>query len=261
MKTRTYQIKEVAVIAGVSTRTLRHYDEIELLTPSHRSAAGYRLYTNTDLMRLQQIMIGRTLGFALEDIRKSLDDPKADRRALLLEQRTALAERVRATSDMISSIDAAIALLDSQPSAENGNMDMKQIFNGFDPAQYEAEAKQRWGETSSYQESSLRTSKYTQSDWQRIRNESDEIMRDAIALLQSKVSATSTEAADIAERYRLWVDRWFYPCDVVMQSHLAEMYEGDPRFAKYFNDLADGLAPFISAAVRANRERRALTQR
>jgi DNA-binding transcriptional MerR regulator len=79
VKTRTYRIKDVAAVAGVSTRTLRHYDGIGLLTPSTRRATDYRLYTDADLLRLPQILIGRSLGLALEEIRKSIDDPRLDR--------------------------------------------------------------------------------------------------------------------------------------------------------------------------------------
>src|SRR5687768_1699666 len=111
-KTRSYKINEVAQLAGVSVRALHHYDSIGLLTPSNRSAAGYRLYCDSDLLRLQQIMIGRALGLALEDIRRMLDDVTADRRELLQRQRAQLTERVRTTTAMIRSIDAALALID-----------------------------------------------------------------------------------------------------------------------------------------------------
>ena len=96
---RTYQVKDVAELSGLSIRALHHYDEIGLLIPSARSTAGYRLYNDDDLLRLQQIMIGRELGLALEDIRRSLDDPSFDRRRLLLTQRAELdvAPRARPT--------------------------------------------------------------------------------------------------------------------------------------------------------------------
>ena len=77
---RTYQVQEVAELAGLTVRALHHYDSIGLLSPSMRSAAGYRLYTDDDLLRLQQIVIGRELGLSLEAIRGSLDDPHFDRR-------------------------------------------------------------------------------------------------------------------------------------------------------------------------------------
>jgi len=89
---RTYQVSEVARIAGVSVRALHHYDAIGLLVPSGRTEAGYRLYDDEDLLRLQQILIGRELGMPLEEIKRSLDDPNFDRRAALEKQRREIAK-------------------------------------------------------------------------------------------------------------------------------------------------------------------------
>jgi DNA-binding transcriptional MerR regulator len=254
MKLRTYQIKEVADLAGVSARTLRHYDEVGLLKPSHRSASGYRLYGDADLLRLQQIMIGRSLGLALEDIRRSLDDPNLDPEALLREQRAALVARARATADMIRSIDAAIELL-HPPSIEESSVNMKAIFDGFDPSQYEVETKQRWGTTDAYAESARRTQRYATDDWIRIKEESNQILKCAVELMISGATAGSDAAIEVAERYRQWVDRWFYPCDLRMHAGLADLYESDPRFAQSFDDRCKGLAAFLSAAIRANAQR------
>ena len=70
-RSRTYQVKDVAQLAGVSVRALHHYDSIGLLVPEVRTAAGYRLYTDADLCRLQQILIGRELGLSLQEIRRA----------------------------------------------------------------------------------------------------------------------------------------------------------------------------------------------
>src|SRR5687767_3659790 len=107
---RTYKVKDVARIAGVSIRTLHHYDDIGLLAPKTRTAAGYRLYNDEDLLRLQQILIGRELGLSLEDIRRSLDDPHLDRRKLLVAQRELLAKRAHQANAMINAVDAALAI-------------------------------------------------------------------------------------------------------------------------------------------------------
>jgi len=98
---RTYRVKEVAEITGVSVRTLHHYDAIGLLVPGGRSEAGYRLYDDEDLLRLQQILIGRELGLTLEAIGRSLDDPAFDRRQALLAQRRELERRAEETAEMI----------------------------------------------------------------------------------------------------------------------------------------------------------------
>ena len=74
----SYSVSQVAGLAGVTIRTLHHYDEIGLLSPSGRSAAGYRIYEGPDLERLQQILFYRELGFALEEIAAIVDDPRTD---------------------------------------------------------------------------------------------------------------------------------------------------------------------------------------
>lgn len=95
----TYQVKEVSRLAGVSIRTLHYYEEIGLLVPTGRTDAGYRLYTDDDLLRLQQILIGRELGLPLEEIRRSLDDPTFNRREALLAQKKQLEQRAEDSRD------------------------------------------------------------------------------------------------------------------------------------------------------------------
>lgn len=138
---RTYQVKDVARIAGVSVRTLHHYDAIGLLVPQRRTAAGYRVYTDADLLRLQQVLIGRELGLSLEEIRRSLDDPRFDRMATLLDQRERLRARVQQTEAMIRAVDAALAGLEGDQ--EDAEMNMEDLFQGFDPSGYEDEARRR----------------------------------------------------------------------------------------------------------------------
>ena len=255
MKTRTYQVNEVARITGVSVRTLHHYDKLGLLVPSERSGAGYRLYTDADLLRMQQILIGRALGLALEDIRKMLDDAHTDRRQVLRQQRERLVERARTTDAMIRCVDAALALLDEEQPRRTPTMDMKQLFDGFDPAQYEQEVRERWGNTEAYRESTRRARSYTAADWERMKDETGAIMNDAAAALGAGNRPDDPAVMDIAERHRLSIDRWFYPCSAQMHAALADMYEADARFAANIDKYAAGLTPFWSAAIRANAQR------
>jgi DNA-binding transcriptional MerR regulator len=250
---RTYRVKDVAGLAGVSVRTLHYYDAIGLLTPSGRSPAGYRLYEDGDLLRLQQILIGRALGLALEEIRRSLDDPAFDRRAALISQREQLQARGRETARMIAAIDRAITALD-HPTGAN-DVDLKDIFDGFDPSQYEAEAKARWGETDFYKQSAHRTAHYTASDWQAIKAEQAAIYADAATLMRAGAEPGGKEAMEVAERHRLSIDRWFYPVGPEMHARLADLWESDARFAETIDKHAAGLTQFLAAAVRANAAR------
>jgi DNA-binding transcriptional MerR regulator len=276
---RTYQVKEVAQLSGVSIRALHHYDAIGVLTPSLRTAAGYRLYDGDDLLRLQQILIGRELGLSLEDIRRSLDDPSFDRRRALLEQREALRRRARHTAEMIGAIDAAILMIDRDHDARivaevcdapggaslheeedasmSSNVDLKEIFDGFDPDQYAHEVEQRWGGTDAYEVSIQRTRSYSEADWQKFKEEQGSIYADAVVAMKLGRGPSDPAAMDVAERHRLSIDRWFYPCSPRMHCGLADLYEADERFRGNIDQHAAGLAAFLSAAIRANAQRAA----
>ncbi|HZU71327.1 MAG TPA: phosphoribosylaminoimidazolesuccinocarboxamide synthase [Acidimicrobiales bacterium] len=103
-----YPVGEVARAAGVTVRTLHHYEEIGLLVPSARTNSGYRLYGQADLERLQQILFYRELGFSLASIAALLDDPKADAMAHLSYQRQLLSERIERLEAMVSAVDRAM---------------------------------------------------------------------------------------------------------------------------------------------------------
>lgn len=255
---RTYRVKEVARIAGVSVRALHHYDEIGLLVPSGRSRAGYRLYGDDDLLRLQQIVIGRELGMPLEGIKRLLDDPSFDLRAALVQQRGELVARADRTAAMLRAIDSTLAALTHEGGRTMSDMTKEEIttmFGGFDPTRHEAEVEQRWGNTDAYAVSKQRTSKYTKADWERHEAESHAIMTDAAALHTAGAPPDGDEARAVAERHRLSIDRWFYPCDAAMHAGLADMYEADARFAQTIDAYGQGLTAWLSAAIRANARR------
>jgi DNA-binding transcriptional MerR regulator len=254
MKRRTYQVKEVAALTGVSVRALHHYDEIGLLVPGARTDAGYRLYDDADLLRLQQILLGRELGLTLEEIRRSLDEPSFDQREALRAQRRQLEARARQTSAMIRAVDHALAALDGKGEE---TMDGKSLFEGFNPLAYEDEAERRWGDTKAWAESRARTARYTAEDWKRHAAEQSSIYGDASALLTAGKAPDSPQAMDVAERHRLAIDRWFYPCPPAMHVGLADLYEADARFAANIDKFGAGLTPFLAAAIRANARRAA----
>lgn len=248
---RTYRIAEVAALAGVTVRALHHYDEIGLLTPSIRSKAGYRLYTERDLLRLQQIMIQRELGLPLEHIRRVLDDPTFDLRAALLAQKTALEQRAAQTRALLDAVNAAlehVASPDVHP--EKRNETMQDLFRGFDYERYEDETQRRWGQTDAYKESARRTKSYTADDWQRFSEEQNRVYAELAALLKAGVGPGEPKTQDAIERHRSLIDRWFYPCNRDMHANLASMYEADSRFEHNIDKFEPGLTRFLVAAIR-----------
>jgi DNA-binding transcriptional MerR regulator len=246
-------VKDVARLAGVSVRTLHHYDSIGLLVPRIRTDAGYRLYTGVDLLRLQQILIGRELGLSLEEIRRSLDEPDFDRRIALIDQRERLRERVQQTEAMIRAIDAALATLDDGEGERE--MNMEDLFQGFDPSRYDDEARRQWGTTDAFVESKKRTARYTPDDWRAVRAESEAVFDAACSALQAGKAPSDAAVMDVAERHRLSIDRWFYPCSHRMHRGLASMYEADDRFRQTIDKQRAGLTSFLAEAIRANAAR------
>jgi DNA-binding transcriptional MerR regulator len=249
----SWTIGEAADLSKVSVRTLHHYDEIGLLAPSARSDAGYRLYEPGDLERLHQILVFRELGFSLPDIRQIMLDPAFDQSEALRAQRVLLAEKVRRTQSAIAAIDAAIAAIergDTMTDQERSEM-FGELFDGFDPAEYEDEVQERWGETDAYKQSAERTKRYGKAEWEQIKREMDENTEAFVALMDAGVPSDSPEAMALAEAKREHISKWFYDCPIQFYSEMASIWVNDPRFTKNIDKARAGLAAYSYAAVQA----------
>ncbi|WP_033240721.1 MerR family transcriptional regulator [Streptomyces albidoflavus] len=248
-----YTVGQVAAVAGVTVRTLHHYDAIGLLSPSGRSAAGHRRYGDGDLDRLQRILFHRALGFALDEIAALLDDPDADPRAHLRRQHALLTDRIETLRRMA---DAVAAAMEAAQMGINLTPEEKfEVFEGYDPDQYADEARQRWGHTDAYRESQRRTASYTKADWQRLKGEFDALHARVAELLAQGVPADAPEAMDAAEEHRRFIDGAHYPCDARMHTCLADMYVADPRFTATYEAIRPGLAQYLHDAIHANARR------
>jgi DNA-binding transcriptional MerR regulator len=240
-------VGEVADLAHVTVRTLHHYDELGLLSPSERSETGYRLYSYDDLARLQAILIWRALGFSLAEIESLLDDPGYDPISALERQRELVGREIDRLGAVAAAVDAALA------ARRNGTpIEEKQMFDGFDPALYEDEARERWGHTEAYKESTRRTRSYGEEEWLQIRRESSDIVGELVAAMRAGEPADGPAARALAERHRDHISRWFYPCSPAMHRGLAEMYVADERFTRTYEREAEGLAAYFHHAIVAN---------
>ena len=256
-ETAGYTVGEVAVLSGVTIRTLHHYDEVGLLSPGGRSAAGYRIYEDPDLERLQRILFYRELGFTLDEISTIVDDPHTDALGHLRRQRGLLNERIERLSAMVDAIDYEM---------EARTMDLPltpeerlEVFGEFRPENHAEEAEQRWGGTDAYRQSQRRVSNYTKEDWLKIKAEHDEVAANLAVLFESGVSPASEEAMAAAEAHRRHISRWYYDCSHEIHRGLGEMYVSDERFRANYDLLAPGLSEFICDATRANAERASAT--
>jgi DNA-binding transcriptional MerR regulator len=240
-------VGEVAELARVSVRTLHHYDELGLLSPSERSEAGYRLYSYEDLARLQEILIWRQLGFTLAEIASLLDGPAHDRLAALERQRELVGCELDRLTALVAAVDAAIV-------AHTNGTRLKEtsMFEGFDPAAYEDEARERWGHTDAYRESARRAQTYGDAEWNEISAESEAIVNELTRLMRAGEPADGPAARALAERHREHISRWFYPCSPHMHRGLGEMYIADERFTRTYEREAPGLAKYFHDAIVAN---------
>jgi DNA-binding transcriptional MerR regulator len=252
-------VGELARLTGVTVRTLHHYDERGLVTPSQRSAAGHRLYDDDDVLRLQQVLLLRELGLPLDDIAAAIDGPAtpADRAALLRQHRGALADKRGRLDRMLAAVDAAIAAHErGEPpmttSQKMTNDDLKQLFDGFDPAEHEEEVQARWGDTDAYRESARRTKGYGKAEWEQLKRESESIYSRLAALMRAGTPPADPAAQALVDEARGHIDRWFYPCSRAMHRQLGAMYVADPRFAENLDKIAPGFARYLSDAIAAS---------
>ena len=248
--TAGYTVGRVADLSGVTVRTLHHYDELGLLSPGGRSAAGYRIYEDRDLELLRRILFYRELGFTLAEISTIVDDPRTDTLGHLRRQRGLLNERIERLSAMVDAIDYEMeARTMNIPLTPEERLE---VFGEFRPEDYAEEAEQRWGETEAYKESQRRVSSYTKEDWQRLKAEEEEIRARLAAALDAGLAPESEEGMAAAEAHRRHISRWFYECDYEIHRGLTEMYVSDERFRSKYDTQTPGLADFIRQAALAN---------
>ena len=254
MSSKGLSVSQLAKLAKISVRTLHHYDEIGLFPAGVRTEAGYRRYDRADLERLQQILFFRELGFPLEEIRRLLTDPSFDVSAALVLQRQLLMEKIAHLHRIVGAVDRALADKRADDMSQPATpQEMFEVF-GKDPSEHEAEAQDRWGHTDAYKESARRTAQYTKAQWQTIKDEADQLNTDLAAALDRGLPADSPEAMALAERHRLHIDRWFYPCAPSMHAALGQMYVEDPRFTATFDAIRPGLATYTRDAILASSE-------
>ncbi len=248
-----YTVGEVAKLSGVSVRTLHHYDELDLLTPAGRSAAGYRLYSADDLRRLQQILFYRELEFSLEEIAAMLADPAADTDDHLRRQHRLVRERQARNADLLTAIEKEMEARKMGISLTPE--EQFELFGTHDLEEHLAEAEAKWGETEMWKESQRRSAKYTKQDWVEIKAEADAITAGFIAALRAGEPATGTVAMDLAEQHRQHLARWFFDCDPAMHRGLGDLYVSDERYLAEYDKLQPGISQYVRDAIHANADR------
>lgn len=243
-RSKAYTVQQLADLAGVSVRTLHYYDAIDLLRPSSRTAAGYRLYGEDDLLRLQQILFFKELDFALDEIKRVLDHPGFDRVTALESHRRMLQERAERLAVLMRTIDKTIQSLkeDTMPLTD------AELYEGFSPEQiesYKREVQERYDPVL-VAESNRRVAKMSKAQWKAVGAQGD-----AVTLRMAELMGRDPGDPEVQQTiagHHAWIEN-FYPCSAEVYRGLGELYTSDDRFRAHYEAYAPNLADFMQAAM------------
>ena len=242
-------VGEVAAAAGVSVRTLHHWDAVGLLVP-RKGPNGYRDYGPAELARLHQVLTYRELGFGLEEVKALLDDPDVDALAHLRRQQELLADRIARLQSVAALVRRAVEA--KSMGIELDPHELREVFGDEDPTQHADEARERWGDTDAWAQSHARTSSYDKQDWLRVKAAADDLERRFADALAAGEPADGELARGLAEEHRQSISRDFYTCSLEQHASLADLYVTDERFAAHYDRRTPGLAQYVHDAAKAN---------
>lgn len=233
-------VKEVSKCTGVSVRTLHHYDAIGLLKPTRVTEAGYRLYDDAKLQRLQSILLFRTLRFSLKDIQRILDSPSFDPKDALEQQLVMLELQRQQLEETIAHV---------RRMKETGVITMN--FSAFDTEKldrYAEEARAKWGQTEAYQEFEKKTAGQTEAQQ---RSDADGLMAIFAELGSIRhMAPDSKEAQALVAKLQKFITDHYYTCTPQILKGLGMMYiAGDEMTQNIDKAGGKGTAEFAHKAI------------
>lgn len=255
----SYAVGQVSVFAGVTVRTLHHYDKAGLLSPSGRSHVGYRRYSDADRVRLQQILFYRELGFSLVEIAAIFEDPQANALDRLRARQRQLGEEIARLQRLAEVAERAIEV--QQTGVVLTPEERFEVFGeiAFDLS-YATQAEQKWAHSEGQHEAMARAAAHTKENWRQLMGEATAWRAELLAAFDEGDPSDGERAMDLAEEHRLHISRWFTSCPPDMHRRIADDFLADPRaFALVVppSQQRPGLAAYTHKAVHANAGRHA----
>jgi DNA-binding transcriptional MerR regulator len=241
---KRYTVHQVATMAGISVRALHHYDQIGLLAPAGRSEAGYRLYSEDDLLRLQQILFYRELDVPLREIGRILDDDDFDPLATLV----AHGERLRRERERLGRLLETIERTMARIKGDDMTLTDEELYEGFtreEAERYRREARQQYGEEV-VQASEERARRMSKAQWAALKQEGEDVAR-GLAALVGRDPADAAVQALIARHYAT-IEPFYHPTAEIYRG-LGQLYVEHPEFRAHYERYAEGLAEFMQAAM------------
>jgi DNA-binding transcriptional MerR regulator len=244
-----YTIQKLASLAGVSTRTLRYYDEIGILKPARINSSGYRIYGQEEVNRLQQILFYRELGVGLDSIKEIVTAPTFDGAKALREHREKLLEKREQLDLLITNVDKTIALTEGRITMSN-----KEKFEGFkkkmvedNEKKYGKEIRDKYGKES-VEASNAKVMDMTEEQYQEVT-----ALAEQIHTTLAEAFKTGDPAGELAQKAADLHKQWltYYWKDYSKEAHagLAQMYVDDERFTAYYDKEQPGTAVFLRDAI------------
>lgn len=244
-----YTIQKLGNLAGVSTRTLRYYDEIGLLKPARTNSSGYRIYGRREVDLLQQILFYRELGLSLEDIRSIVTDPGFDGTRALREHRNQLLDKRKQLDALIANVEKTIASHEGRISMQD-----QEKFEGFkkqlieeNERKYGREIREKYGEDT-IKKSNQKLMNMTQEEYEKVTQLENEV-KVALAEAMKTGDPAGELAQKAADLHKQWLT--FYWNEYSKEAHagLAQMYVDDERFKAYYDKDQPGAAEFLRDAI------------
>ncbi|MDQ1004989.1 DNA-binding transcriptional MerR regulator [Neobacillus niacini] len=244
-----YTIQKLASLAGVSTRTLRYYDEIGILKPARINSSGYRIYGQEEVNTLQQILFYRELGVGLDSIKGIVTAPSFDGAKALREHREKLLEKREQLDILIANVNKTIALTEGRITMSN-----KEKFEGFkkkmiedNEKKYGKEIRDKYGKES-VEASNAKVMNMTEEQYQEVT-----ALAEQIHTTLAEAFKTGDPAGELAQKAAHLHKQWltYYWKDYSKEAHagLAQMYVDDERFTAYYDKEQPGTAVFLRDAI------------
>lgn len=247
MNDRKMTVHEVADLTGITIRALHYYDEIGLLKPTMVTGSKYRLYSNDDLSRLQEILFFREVGFSLKEIKNLLSSPNYSRTEALkrhLDILQAQKERIEALISLVKTEIAGNPAPSFTPFSDAKVLELKE--------KYRSEVLKRWGDTESFKEYETAFLSQPQEKQEDQLKKFRFVSKDTferLAQFQNQ-SPACQEVQQIVKEWQQYISESFYKCDNQILLYLGQLYIGDERFSNYINRFGSGnLASFFSEAI------------
>ncbi|ODG92362.1 MULTISPECIES: MerR family transcriptional regulator [Bacillaceae] len=244
-----YTVQKLGLLAGISTRTLRYYDEIGILKPARINSSGYRIYGQAEVDRLQQILFYRELGMNLENIKEIITSPDFNSTKALNEHRERLLDKRKQLDLLISNVEKSIALTEGRITMSN-----KEKFEGFkkdmieeNEKKYGKEAREKYGDEA-VNKANQKVMNMTEEDHKEVTRLAEELAK-TLAEAYKTGDPSSEIAQKAADLHKQWLTFYWSKYSKEAHAGLAQMYVDDERFRAHYDKEQPGTAEFLRDAI------------